>query len=203
MRIIALSNHSFFIKELKKSLIYTEIINIDNISELFNLEIDESSFILLYHLDNDEKILENLKLFKNEFKNIKIIAVRNNTNNIEGCSLLKKECKAYVHAISNISILEDVIKTVSEGNIWMYPELMQFLIHSIPLQDKEEKKLLKELTIKELEILELVSQGINNIEIAKVLSIAEVTVKKYISSLFKKLNQKDRLSLALYFKNHN
>lgn len=202
MKIIALSNYTFLVKELKKSLIHTEIIFINDSSELFNLDIYESNFLLLYHLDNDEKTLDNLKLFKDEFKNIKIIALRNNTNNIEGCSLLKKECKAYVHAISNISILEDVIKTVLNGKIWMYPELMQFLIHSIPLQDKEENKLLKEVTIKELEVLELVSQGNNNIEIAKVLSIAEVTVKKHISSLFKKLNQKDRLSLALYFKNH-
>lgn len=78
---------------------------------------------------------------------------------------------------------------------------MEFLINSIPLNESNENNLLKKLSVKELEVLELVSQGLNNAKISKTLDIAEVTVKKHIGSLFKKLEVKDRLALALVFKN--
>ncbi len=113
----------------------------------------------------------------------------------------KKGYKAYIHSISNIDILDSVISSVKMGNTWIYPELMQFLIQSIPLNENQKNKLLDKLTIKELEVIELVAEGLNNNQIAKTLDLAEVTVKKHISSLFKKLDVKDRLSLALTFKN--
>ncbi|MCP4971810.1 MAG: helix-turn-helix transcriptional regulator [Arcobacter sp.] len=80
---------------------------------------------------------------------------------------------------------------------------MQFLISSVPLKETKKNELLDSLTIKELEVLELVSQGLNNSDIANILSLSKVSIKKYISSLFKKLDQKDRLSLALFCKNYN
>ncbi len=64
------------------------------------------------------------------------------------------------------------------GNTWIYPELMQFLIQSIPLNENQKNKLLDKLTIKELEVIELVAEGLNNNQIAKTLDLAEVTVKK-------------------------
>ena len=79
---------------------------------------------------------------------------------------------------------------------------MQFLISSIPITNNKQNELIKDLTIKELEVLELVSQGLNNHDISHTLSIVDITVKKHISSLFKKLNVKDRLSLALIIKNN-
>lgn len=199
MKIVLYSNQSFLINEVKKSEHLSDFVFINKIENLF--EIIDSNMILIYHVDCDESFEETLKEISVEFENIKIIIFRNNTNNIEGCSFLKKGYKAYAHAISNIFIIEDIIKTVEAGNIWMYPELMQFLISSVPVENQKEKELLNKLTPKELEVLELVSQGLNNSKIAQTLDLAEVTVKKHISSLFKKLDKKDRLSLALFFKN--
>lgn len=200
MKIVLLSNQLFLEKELKKSTLFPDISTIKTINELYDLNLENSSFILFQHLDCiEDNILNELNENFNKFY---IIALRNNTNNIEGCTLLKKGYKAYVHSISNINILENVISTVQAGNSWIYPELMQFLIQSVPLKDTKQSKLFEELTIKELEIIELVAQGLNNAQIANTLDLAEVTVKKYISSLFKKLDVKDRLSLALTFNNH-
>ena len=84
----------------------------------------------------------------------------------------------------------------------MYPELMQFLISSVEVNDNKQNQLIDQLNTKELEVLELVSQGLSNAQIADILNIAQVTVKKHISSLFKKLDVKDRLSLALAYKNY-
>lgn len=199
MKIIALTKQDFLINELKKSSEF-EIIQIGEYEEFYNLNISEESILFLQHLDTDDsdKIFQELS----DNYNCKIIAIRNATNNIEGCTLLKKGFKSYIHSLSNISIIESVIETVKNGNTWVYPELMQFLINSIPLNGNNENKLFEDLKVKELEVLELVAQGLTNSKIANTLDIAEVTVKKHISSLFKKLKVKDRLALALVYKNN-
>lgn len=201
MKIVLFSNQSFLVNELKKTTVYEEINYTDDISDLYDLLSDNAT--LLYHLDCDADYKTNINTLLNEFINLKVIALRNNTNNIEGCEVLKKGYKAYAHSLSPLVQLEDIIKAVNNGNIWMYPELMQFLISTVPLNEKTQNDFLEKISVKELEVLELVAQGLNNADIAKTLDLAEVTVKKHISSLFKKLEQKDRLSLALYYKNNS
>lgn len=203
MKIIVLTKQSFLVKELNKSQKFKDLVFIKNFEDIFNLMISNKNDIFIHHFDSDENIIESYSLLKENFIDLKLIAFRNNTNNIEGCSVLKKGYKSYVNSISNIKIIENVIESVQNGNVWIYPELMQFLISSVPVNDNNQNKLLENLTIKELEVLKLVGEGLSNSEISKILSFAEVTVKKYISSLFKKLDVKDRLSLALVIKNYS
>jgi ATP/maltotriose-dependent transcriptional regulator MalT len=53
---------------------------------------------------------------------------------------------------------------------------------------------------RELEVLQLVAQGLSNKQIADKLFLAEITVKKHISSLFIKLNAKRRTEAVRYAK---
>lgn len=55
------------------------------------------------------------------------------------------------------------------------------------------------LSSRETYILEMVSQGKANKEIAEALSISEKTVRNYISSIFKKLNVSNRTEAATYW----
>lgn len=201
MRIILFSSQTFLIKELKKSNVFANLLVISKIEDILNLNRYSENILFLHHLDCDDNIANSLNILNNDFPNIKLIAIRNKTNNIEGCTVLKKGYKAYVSSISNVNIFESVINCVNNNNTWVYPELMQFLISSIPVNDNQQDNIIKDLSVKELEVLELVSQSKNNNEIANILSVAEITVKKHISSLFKKLNVKDRLSLALILRN--
>jgi DNA-binding NarL/FixJ family response regulator len=52
------------------------------------------------------------------------------------------------------------------------------------------------LTSRELEVLRMVAKGWGNKEIARALSIAEVTVKLHVSHVLEKLNVKDRTEAA-------
>lgn len=199
MKIVAITTQDFLIKEIKKSKKINELFFSKGPNDFFKLTFPDK-VIILHHLDSDENFNETFKEISENTES-SFIAIRNNPNNIEGCSLLKKGYKAYVHSMSNATLLDSVVDTVSKGNKWIYPELMEFLINSISINETKKNSLLKKLTVKELEVLELVSQGLNNAKIAKILDIAEITVKKHISSLFKKLDVKDRLALALTFKN--
>ncbi len=200
MKIVLFSNANFLINELQKTTKLGNIEVVNKKGDLCNLE-KYKEIVFLYHLDSNENYLDILDELSKIFISYKLIALRNNTNNIEGCSLLKIGFKAYLNSMSNINIIEDAIKSVEKGKVWIYPELMEFLISSIPLNESNKETILEKVTIKELEVLELIAQGLNNNAISKKLNLAEVTVKKHVGSLLKKLNKKDRLSLALYFKN--
>ena len=131
---------------------------------------------------------------------LSIAIFRNNPNVIEGLELLQKGIKAYAHSFSNPKILEQIFETLHAGNLWIYPELMQFMIASTHATLSQPSPSLSLLTPKEKEIALLISEGYTNAKIASILNIAEITVKKHVSTLFEKLAVKDRLSLALKIK---
>jgi len=54
------------------------------------------------------------------------------------------------------------------------------------------------ITDREMEVLQLVSRGLGNREIASELFISERTVKTHITHLLEKLNLRDRTQLAIY-----
>ncbi len=58
------------------------------------------------------------------------------------------------------------------------------------------------VTQKELEIIKLVADGLNNKEIASTLFLSEGTIRNYISNILEKLSLRDRTGLAcFYYKN--
>src|SRR5262249_20317084 len=54
------------------------------------------------------------------------------------------------------------------------------------------------LSTRELEIIRMVAQGLENKEISESLSISIVSVKHYLSRIFKKLSLRNRVELALF-----
>ncbi|MFN8454138.1 MAG: response regulator transcription factor [Anaerolineae bacterium] len=54
------------------------------------------------------------------------------------------------------------------------------------------------LTEREVEVLRLIAQGLNNREIARQLIISEKTVKTHVSNILSKLNLADRTQAAIY-----
>lgn len=55
------------------------------------------------------------------------------------------------------------------------------------------------LSDREIEVLKLISDGLNNKEIASTLFLSEGTVRNYISSMLEKLNLRDRTQLAIFY----
>ena len=57
------------------------------------------------------------------------------------------------------------------------------------------------LTEREKEILSYISKGCSNKEIASKLFLSEKTIRNTITSIFKKINVKDRVQAAIYVLN--
>ena len=58
------------------------------------------------------------------------------------------------------------------------------------------------LNEKEIEIMKLVAEGLNNKEIAQTLFLSEGTVRNYLSSTLEKMDLRDRTQLAIYYYKH-
>lgn len=62
---------------------------------------------------------------------------------------------------------------------------------------------LKDLTFREMEIFEMIVQGLNNREIADRLLISEGTVKSHVNRLLRKLDLRNRVQVLLYAANYD
>ena len=60
-----------------------------------------------------------------------------------------------------------------------------------------------DLSDKEFEIIKLVSEGLNNKEIAAAVYLSEGTVRNYISTILEKLKLRDRTQLACFYYKNN
>ena len=202
MKILLYSKSNFIKDELKKENSFFKELTV--IKSLENIKKDiesNSSLVVLHHLNDFENDIDLFSNLIKEYQNIYLIALSNTPTNLEGCKLLRVGYKSYLHALSNYQILKSAVESVVTGNIYLYPELMQFLVAQVgTTQENKKDKNLDILTPKEMEVLNLVAKGYSNSKISKELDIAEVTVKKHIGSMFQKLDVKDRLSLALILK---
>jgi DNA-binding NarL/FixJ family response regulator len=65
-------------------------------------------------------------------------------------------------------------------------------------QTRETEQFFAPLTAREVEILEQISRGQSNKQIARVLAISDQTVKNHITSILKKLAVNDRTEAVVY-----
>ncbi len=93
-----------------------------------------------------------------------------------------------------------MIKMVSNGQNWFHPQLMQEVIRraSENMQiNTTQATQIEKLTRREKQIAQTVAEGSSNKEISVLLGISERTVKAHMTSIFDKLNIKDRVGLAI------
>lgn len=86
------------------------------------------------------------------------------------------------------------LRLVNKGRPYYDPSVMHFIINKADKNDE----ILSGLTDREVQVLNALSQGLNNKEIANKLFVSEHTVKKHISNILSKLGLKDRTKAAIY-----
>ncbi len=109
----------------------------------------------------------------------------------------------YVLKDTGTDSLITAIRSVYEGNSYIQPSMADAsagdLITMATAPDPEKDK----LTRREIEVIALIAEGLNNKEIADKLFISEKTVKNHVSNLFKKINVTDRTQAAIFAFKHS
>lgn len=98
------------------------------------------------------------------------------------------------------------ISTVMQGHYWLGRKPVQNLVqvlNDLMEEIKQPPKNTFGLTVRELEIVRLIAQGMTNKDIARECDIAEETVKRHLKNIFDKVGVWNRLELALFAINNH
>jgi two-component system nitrate/nitrite response regulator NarL len=154
--------------------------------------------VLVLDIDQFDTLDDVVQYIEELPKKLKLIAYLKAPKVVHGAYLIKKGFRSYLGKDTPRVLIAQAIKTVLEDNLWLYPELMNYIIKNIHIeQENPNDNLFESLTQKEIEVTHYIAQGLSNREIAQKMDIQLVTVKKHLGSVFGKLNVKDRLSLAI------
>ncbi len=94
------------------------------------------------------------------------------------------------------STIISAIEATVAGKAILDPEIAGKVLNFVRQGPSPDETLLADLAPREIEILKRIAQGATNFEIAEELSLAEGTVRNYVSELFSKLGVHDRTRAA-------
>jgi len=93
--------------------------------------------------------------------------------------------------------LVDAVRRVAAGESLLDPHVTAKVLDRIRRAPEEDERL-KWLTPQEVRILSLLADGMTNRQIAEEMSLAEKTVKNYVSNLLNKMGMSRRTEAAVY-----
>lgn len=139
-----------------------------------------------------------VKLIKEQFRNVRILMLTTFKDSEYIRGAIKNGAEGYILKSNSTESIINSIQAVYKGNLVFDKEVAEFISG---VMDRETKLTRKELDVtqKEYEIMELVSRGFSNKEIADKLFMSEGTVRNNISVILDKLSLRDRTQLAIFF----
>ena len=128
-----------------------------------------------------------------------LVAMSNMPDEKEGAAVLEAGASGYTSALAVPSLLQQIATVVSNGGLWVGPELMQRLLSALAglSPPQTASRILDKLSAREREVAMAVARGEANKEIARNLGITERTVKAHLSAAYEVLQVRDRLQLSV------
>ncbi|HEX6212174.1 MAG TPA: response regulator transcription factor [Methylomirabilota bacterium] len=99
-------------------------------------------------------------------------------------------------------LLVECVRKVHAGEQWLEPQEVVRARKRLRERESEREQVLRLLTPRELEIVQLAARGMRNREIATMLSITEGTVKIHLHNIYEKLGVTGRPQLILIATRH-
>jgi len=113
---------------------------------------------------------------------------------------VKNGASGYLLKQSSIDEVAQAIRVVADGQSLISPSMAMKLLNEFKQMSDVDRQQVSNprLSPRELEVLKLVAQGLNNRRIAKQLFISENTVKNHVRNILEKLQLHSRIEAAMY-----
>lgn len=202
IKIFIVDDHEIFRNGLKMVLGKLKYLNI--IGEAGNgkefLEKLESDLPDIVLMDIQMPVMNGIKATKQALKkhpDLKIVALTMFNDDEYIQSMIDAGVKGFL--IKNIQkdILHQALQAIHNGGNYYSQELMEFFTKKITREDKTKKEVI-DLTKRENEILQLMTEGLNNKEIADKLFVSERTIIGHKTNLMSKTGCKNTVGLLAF-----
>ena len=141
--------------------------------------------------------IRNLKHIRPDMK---FVVLTSHTDKKDVLNSLKAGANAYCSKEINLQRLIEVVASVLDGASWFDPSIASIVLGAVTttqMNDCVKSENMYNLTAREYQILKLISEGCNNVEIAKNLFVSVNTTKVHVASILQKLGVDDRLQAAV------
>ena len=147
--------------------------------------------------------VEVCRRIKKDYPKIKIIILSRHDNEIYIKQLLKLGISGYVLKENAVNDLYRAIDAAVKGNIFLSPRINRnIILEYVTNKNKQDNfdvnKMADILTNQEKTILKLIAEGKTHKEIAKLLFISIMTIKKHRANIIKKLNIHNTAGLVIF-----
>jgi DNA-binding NarL/FixJ family response regulator len=165
----------------------------DSNLQMAKMAADESFDILLADINvSDGSGIDSVRLFKARYPNCTSIIISSNSNPHVILEAIKAGATGYLHKDDSKFEIIQAIRSALNGEAPISPGIALTILKS--LQEVPEKKPVKVdtprsaiLSAREVEIIELISKGMSNDEVGKVLGISRNTVPVHVRNIYRKL----------------
>ncbi len=139
-----------------------------------------------------------------QFPNAKVIMLTSYAEDEMLFSAIRAGAAGYVLKQIGGEDLVRAIEAVGRGEALLDSAVTQRVFQEVRKAAREEEaSTFADLTQQEMHVLQLVSEGRTNRQIAEMLYLGEGTVRNYVSSILSKLNVRNRAEAAAYAVEHN
>jgi len=163
--------------------------------------LEENHVVDLILMDIEMPVMNGIKateIIKSKFPQIKIVMITVFDNDDHVFNAIKAGADGYLLKETKGDKIHEAILETLNGGAAMSPSIamktLKLLKNPHLLEDYDTKELV-ELSEREIEVLEQLSKGLKNQDIADNLFISFSTVKKHIENIYKKLQAHNRIEL--------
>lgn len=152
----------------------------------------------------------NLKKFKDAYQafpelyrllpGVKTLFINENFSDREKVELLKLGLRGFLPQDTSCDTLGKALNHVTKGELWISRQVSNLTLKDIAHNEPKLSHINNRnygLTEREIEILEKITQGLKNKQIAQHLSISEKTVKTHVNRILKKMGVDNRTKAVL------
>lgn len=188
MNILIADHHPVFRRGLKSMMKddkeFTFISKVDDGNDLITSIAFHHPDVLILEVDlPNTNGIGTIRELRSNFPDLKILVVSCHPEEIYAVSTVKAGANGYISKTRSIKQIKKSLLSIARGETYLSEDL------KFQLDNNNNRNVLKfkKLSTREIEVLNLLSKGRRNKEIAKALSINEKTVSTYKTRLLKKL----------------
>ncbi len=207
IRILIADDHSLIREGLKTILTFEEDITVvgeamNGAEAIASIKTLAPDVVLLDVNMPDRSGIEVMKEIKASKLACKFIMITADDDRKTVFEAIEAGAHGYILKDSESVDLIQAVQEVYSGESYIDRRIVNYLVDKFAHKDEQESHF-DDLTDREIEVLKRIAKGYTNKQIAMQLFLSEKTIKNYATSIYRKLEVRDRVQATLYAIRHD